>query len=221
MMYAWSENFVLPLSHDEVVHGKGSLVGKMAGDEWQKFANLRLLLGYMTGQPGKKLLFMGGEFGQRREWNHDVSLDWHLLEQPAHAGLRDWVRDLNALYQSEPALYERDADPAGFAWIDCNDAEQSLVSFLRIGRSEQDTFLVVCNFTPIPRTNYRVGIPPSARWEERLNSDADHLRRVRMGQPRRRGDGPSGDARLRQLRDAHPSPLSITFFKRIGTEPVP
>ena len=172
MMYAFSENFVLPLSHDEVVHGKGSLIGKMAGDEWQKFANLRLLFAYMYAQPGKKLLFMGGELGQWREWDHDSSLDWHLLQQPRHAGLQRCVRELNRLYRGEPALHELDHDPAGFRWLDCSDADQSVVSFVRRGRSTEDVFLIVCNFTPVPRQNYRVGAPRGGFWEERLNTDA-------------------------------------------------
>ena len=172
LVYAFTENFVLPLSHDEVVHGKGSLLGKMPGDTWQKFANLRTLYGYMVGQPGKKLLFMGGEFGQWREWNHDGSLDWHLLGDPAHAGLSRWVEELNALYRREPALHELDFDPAGFEWVDCNDAEQSVLTFLRKGRSTDDIFLVVCNFTPVPRHNYRIGVPRGGFWREVLNSDA-------------------------------------------------
>src|SRR6266852_711452 len=137
-MYAFSENFVLPLSHDEVVHGKGSLLGKMPGNDAQKFANLRLLLGYMYAQPGKKLLFMGGEFGQWHEWNHDASLDWDLLESAPHAGLQRWVADLNRLYRHTPALYTGDCDPGGFAWIDCNDVEHSVVSFLRQGQAPQE-----------------------------------------------------------------------------------
>jgi len=171
-IYATTENFVLPLSHDEVVHGKGSLLGKMAGDQWQKLANLRLLLGYMWAQTGKKLLFMGGEFGQWREWNHEDSLDWHLLEQPAHQGVQRWVEDLNRLYRSKPALYELDAEGAGFDWIDANDSAQSVLTFLRRGRSEEDVILVGCNFTPIPRPNYLVGVPRGATWREILNSDA-------------------------------------------------
>jgi 1,4-alpha-glucan branching enzyme len=171
-IYASSENFVLPLSHDEVVHGKGSLLGKMAGDEWQKLANLRLLLGYMWAQTGKKLLFMGGEFGQWREWNHDESLDWHLVESPAHAGVQRWVEDLNDLYRRKPALYELDPEGAGFEWIDANDSAQSVLTFLRRGRSEEDIILVGCNFTPIPRPNYLVGVPGGGSWQEILNSDA-------------------------------------------------
>jgi 1,4-alpha-glucan branching enzyme len=172
MLYAFGENYVLPLSHDEVVHGKGSLLGKMPGDDWQKFANLRLLFGYMYAQAGKKLLFMGGEFGQWNEWNHDTSLDWHLAEYPLHKGLQRWVRDLNTTYRAEPGLHQFDCDPAGFEWVDINDSEQSVISLLRKGRSPDDTVLIVCNFTPVPRHNYRVGVPHGGRWEEILNSDA-------------------------------------------------
>jgi len=174
MLYAFSENFVLPLSHDEVVHGKGSLLNRMCGDDWQKFANLRLLLGYLYTQPGKKLLFMGGEFGQWREWNHDESLDWHLLQLPPHAELQTWVADLNRLYRQEPALYERDFDAAGFEWVDCNDAPASVISFMRKARSTEESLLVVCNFTPVPRPNYRVGVPKAGYWREIVNSDAHH-----------------------------------------------
>jgi len=170
--YAYSENFVLPLSHDEVVHGKGSLVGKMPGDEWQQFANLRLLYGYMWGHPGKKLLFMGSEFGQKREWQHDESLEWHVLRYPLHAGMRDWVRDLNAFYRSEPALHARDFSRAGFEWVDCNDASNSVIAFLRRGKRWEDLVLVICNFTPVVRENYRVGVPRGGFWRECLNSDA-------------------------------------------------
>jgi 1,4-alpha-glucan branching enzyme len=178
--YAFSENFMLPLSHDEVVHGKGSLFGKMTGDHWQKFAHLRLLFGYMYTHPGKKLLFMGGEFGQQREWNHDDSLDWHLLQSPrgeggqdvSNANLSRWVHDLNHFYTSEPSLYELDFDPKGFEWIDCHDAEKSIISFLRRNRSGTCTLAVVCNFTPVPRHNYLVGVPYGGFWKEVLNSDA-------------------------------------------------
>jgi 1,4-alpha-glucan branching enzyme len=172
MIYAWHENFVLPLSHDEVVHGKGSLLGRMPGDAWQRHANLRLLLGYMWLQPGKKLLFMGGEFGQLREWNHDGALDWHLLERPAHAGLQRWVRDLNRLYTSEPALHELDFDPRGFEWIEPNDARNSVLTFLRLPR-EGPPLLVAANFTPVPRHDYRIGVPAGGRWVEVLNGDAE------------------------------------------------
>jgi 1,4-alpha-glucan branching enzyme len=170
--YAFTENFVLPLSHDEVVHGKGSLIGKMPGDEWQQFANLRLLYAYMWGHPGKKLLFMGGEFGQRREWQHDESLEWHVLEYPLHSGVQRWVRDLNRFYRSTPALYRRDFSSEGFEWIDCNDRDASVIAFLRKGDRPEDLVVVVCNFTPVPRDNYRLGVPRGGVWRERLNSDA-------------------------------------------------
>ena len=172
LLYAYHENFVLPLSHDEVVHGKGSLLRKMPGDDWQKFANLRLLLGYMYAQPGKKLLFMGGEFGQWNEWYHDVSLDWGLLDYPLHKSLQHWVADLNGLYRKEEALHVLDFDPSGFEWIDCNDSQHSVVSLLRKAPSGGDGILAVFNFTPVPRHGYRVGAPSSGFWKEVLNSDA-------------------------------------------------
>ena len=170
-LYAHTENFVLPLSHDEVVYGKGSLLGKMRGDDWQKFANLRLLFGYMFTQPGKKLVFMGGEFGQWREWSHDTSLDWHLLDYPTHQGLQKWVEDINQFYRNEPALHELDFSQAGFEWIDGSDAASSVISYLRKG-SSSDLILVVCNFTPVVRGPYRVGVPRPGFWQESLNSDA-------------------------------------------------
>ncbi|MDP3028523.1 MAG: 1,4-alpha-glucan branching protein GlgB [Deltaproteobacteria bacterium] len=172
LWYAFSENFVLPLSHDEVVHGKGALSGKMPGDEWQRFANLRLLFGYMYGHPGKKLLFMGDEFGQWKEWNHEESLEWHVLEYPSHHGLQRWVKDLNHFYRAEPALYELDFNNQGFAWIDSSDWEGSVISYTRRGKSTDDIILVVCNLTPVPRQNYRVGVPRGGFWKEVLNSDA-------------------------------------------------
>ena len=171
-IYAFNENFIMPLSHDEVVHGKASLVSKMPGDDWQKFANLRLLFANLYMQPGKKLLFMGGEFGQWREWNHDTSLDWHLLTHAPHQGLERWVRDLNTLYRGEPALHELDCDPAGFEWIDCNDASQSTLAFQRTGHSTSEVLVVAFNFTPVPRSNYRIGVPHGSVWREVLNSDA-------------------------------------------------
>jgi 1,4-alpha-glucan branching enzyme len=171
-MYAWSENFVLALSHDEVVHGKGSLLGKMAGHGLQRFANLRLLYGWMCAQPGKKLLFMGGELAQEREWSHEASLDWHLLDDPRHAGVQAWVRDLNRLLREEPALHVRDFEPRGFEWVDCNDWEQGVVSLLRWGGEDDPPVLVVLNFTPIARAGYRVGVPRPGRWAEVLNGDA-------------------------------------------------
>jgi 1,4-alpha-glucan branching enzyme len=171
MLYAYHENFVLPLSHDEVVYGKGSLLEKMSGDDWQKFANLRALYGYMYAQPAKKLLFMGGEFGQRNEWSHDGSLDWDLLQYPSHSGIQKWLSDLNHFYRGEPALHELDCDPAGFEWIDCGDADSSIVSLLRKGKSTATLVLAVCNFTPVPRDNYGIGAPRGGFWREVLNSD--------------------------------------------------
>jgi 1,4-alpha-glucan branching enzyme len=171
-VYAFSENFMLPLSHDEVVHGKGSLLNKMPGDDWQRLANLRLLYGYQFGQPGKKLLFMGDELAQQREWDHEGSLDWHLLDRPAHEGILRWVSDLNRLYREQAALHQRDADPGGFAWTQPNEAETSLLSFLRFA-SDGSPVLVVCNFTPTPRSNVLVGIPIGGYWRELLNSDAE------------------------------------------------
>jgi len=172
IVYAFAENFILPFSHDEVVYGKGSMIRKMPGDNWQKFANLRLLYGFMLGHPGKKLLFMGNEFGQWSEWNHDASLEWHLLEHPLHAGLQRWVRDVNTLYRGAPSLHELDFNSAGFEWIDCKDYERSVVSFLRRGKTPDDQLLFVCNFTPVVRQNYRVGVSQGGHWAELLNSDA-------------------------------------------------
>jgi 1,4-alpha-glucan branching enzyme len=172
MLYAFTENFALPLSHDEVVHGKGSLLDKMSGDDWQKFANLRLLFGWMFAQPGKKLIFMGGEFAQWREWCHDESLDWHLLRFAPHAGMQKWVRDLNRAYRTIGALYELDCDALGFRWIDCNDSDDSVVTLLRRGRAPEDEVVVVLNFTPVVRQRYVVGVPRGGAWREILNSDA-------------------------------------------------
>jgi 1,4-alpha-glucan branching enzyme len=181
MLYAFHENFVLPLSHDEVVYGKGSLIGKMPGDDRQKFANLRALYGYMYAQPAKKLLFMGGEIGQWAEWAHDSSLEWNLLDYPLHAGLQKWVRELNHFYRNEPALFERDCDPAGFEWIDCGDADSSIVSLIRKGKSTDSIILAICNFTPVPRSGYRVGAPAGGFWREALNSDAGDYGGGNMG----------------------------------------
>ena len=174
LMYAYSENFVLPLSHDEVVHIKGSMINKMPGDLWQKFANLRAFYGYMWGHPGKKLLFMGGEFGQWHEWNFAQSLDWHLLTPPSnphHAQLQDFIRELNALYQREPALSVLDTSDQGFSWIDPHDSDNSVISFMRRSGQEEDTLLFICNFTPMPRHGYRVGVPYAGEYYEVLNSD--------------------------------------------------
>jgi 1,4-alpha-glucan branching enzyme len=180
LWYAFAENFVLPLSHDEVVYGKGSLLGKMPGDSWQQFACLRALYGYMWGHPGKKLLFMGGEFAQRREWTHEAALEWWVLERAEHAGVQRWVADLNRLYRRLPALHEVDFDAAGFEWVDRHDADASVVSFLRRSR-RGDPVLVVCNFTPVPRQNYAVGVPAGGRWREILNSDSVHYGGSGMG----------------------------------------
>ncbi len=171
-LYAYSENFVLSLSHDEVVHLKKSLLEKMPGDDWQKFANLRLLLGYLCAQPGKKLLFMGGEIGQWREWNHDGSIDWDLLRHAPHVGIQKWVRDMNRLYAREPCLHELDFEPAGFDWIDCNDSDQSTLSLLRTGVSRDESVAVVLNFTPVPRHHFSIGVPFGGFWWEIANSDA-------------------------------------------------
>jgi 1,4-alpha-glucan branching enzyme len=170
--YGFSENFILPLSHDEVVYGKRSLLGKMPGDDWQKFANLRLLMGFMYTHPGKKLLFMGGEFGQQREWTHEESLDWHLLEHAPHQGVQKWVKDLNHFYRSVSALHELDFEQDGFEWLDFSDWEKSVISYIRRGKDSRNLILVVCNFTPVVRSNYRVGVPGGGFWREVLNSDA-------------------------------------------------
>jgi len=193
MMYAFTENFVLPLSHDEVVHGKGSLIQKMSGDEWRKFANFRLMLAHMYSQPGKKMLFMGGEFAQWREWNHDAALDWHLLDEERNAKLQRWVEDLNKFYRDVKPMHELDLDPAGFEWIDCCDTENSIVSLMRRGKSDETLVVAVLNFTPIPRYNYQIGVPRGGEWREVLNSDADLY-------------GGSGQGNMGRL-DAAPIPL--------------
>jgi 1,4-alpha-glucan branching enzyme len=213
LLYAFTENFVLVLSHDEVVHGKRSLIGKMPGDPWQQFANLRTLYGYMYGHPGKKMLYMGNEFGQWREWNHDTSLDWHLCEYPPHHGLQRFVRDLNHLYRQEPALHAVDYEWNGFQWIDFNDAENSVIAFLRKTEDASESILCVGNFTPVPRHHYRVGVPTAGHYRELLNSDAELYGGSNMGN--------SGGVRA----EASPChglpyslsltlpPLSILFFK--------
>jgi len=216
MLYAFTENFVLSLSHDEVVHGKASLLSKMPGDDWQKFANLRLLFSYMFSQPGKKLLFMGGESGQWREWDHESSLDWHLLEYQPHLGIQKLVQDLAHLYRNEATLHELDFDCKGFEWIDCNDALHSTLSYIRRGSSTSDMILIVCNFTPSVRSGYRVGVPRGGFWSEVLNSDATEY-------------GGSGQGNLGGIEaDAKPfhgrpfslnltlPPLAAVFFKSPG-----
>ncbi len=172
LLYCYHENFILPLSHDEVVHEKGSLLRRMPGDDWQKFANLRLLYGHMFSQPGKKLLFMGSEFGQWDEWDHESSLDWHLLEVENHKGIQCWVRDLNHAYRTYPEFYEGDIDPKGFEWIDCGDYQNSVLTLLRKGKHSGNVLAVALNFTPVPRYDYQIGIPLSGYWKEILNSDA-------------------------------------------------
>ena len=197
-LYTFTENYVLPLSHDEVVHGKGSLIGKMPGDEWQQFANLRLLYGYQWSQPGKKLLFMGCEFGQKCEWNADESLEWWVLQFPWHAGLQKWVQDLNHLYKTEPALYEREFDPETFEWIDADDGDNSVLSFLR--RGNHDTICVVANFTPVLREHHLIGVPRGGFWQELINSDGECY-----------GGGNQGNAGgvMAQELPAHGQPFSL------------
>ena len=172
LLYAFNENFVLSLSHDEVVHGKKSLLEKMPGDDWQKFAGLRLLFGYLYAHPGKKLLFMGSEFGQRQEWRHDHSLDWHLLKYSSHQGIQSWIKDLNQFYRQEKALHEVDFESDGFQWLESNDNEHSVLVFLRKSKDGKEQILVTCNFVPTPWTNYRIGVPEKGIWQECLNSDA-------------------------------------------------
>jgi 1,4-alpha-glucan branching enzyme len=216
MLYAFHENFVLPLSHDEVVYGKGSLIGKMPGDDWQKFANLRALYGYMYAQPAKKVLFMGGEFGQWREWVHDESLQWYLLDYPLHAGLSKWLSDLNHVYKSEPAMHEWDCEPAGFEWIDCGDANNSVVSLIRRGKSTSTIILVICNFTPVPRLDYRIGVPRGGHWREVLNSDAGAYGGGNMGNSGGAEAIPSAvHGRPFSLTVTLP-PLAVLFFKNEG-----
>jgi 1,4-alpha-glucan branching enzyme len=214
LIYAFHENFVLPLSHDEVVHGKGSLLGRMPGDHWQKLANLRLLLGSMYGQSGKKLLFMGGEFGQWDEWNHEKSLDWHLTEYEAHRGIQRWVRDLNALYQECQAL-QSDFDPAGFEWVDCNDADASIISFLRKG-TDGSSMLVIANFTPVPRMDYAVGVSEAGFWKELLNSDSEHYGGSGLGNGGGVASRPEPlHGRQHSIQLVMP-PLSMLFLSREG-----
>ncbi|RCW72576.1 1,4-alpha-glucan branching protein GlgB [Pseudorhodoferax soli] len=183
MVYAYSEQFVLPFSHDEVVHGKGSLLTRMPGDRWQQFANLRALYGYMWAHPGKKLLFMGCEFGQAREWNHEASLDWHLLGDSLHAGVQTLVRDLNRVLRHHPALHAQDSEPAGFEWIEADDSQHSVFAFVRHGREDGQTMLVVCNLTPVVRRDWRLGVPRPGRWHERLNTDSVHYGGSNAGTP--------------------------------------
>jgi 1,4-alpha-glucan branching enzyme len=213
LIYAFQENFVLPLSHDEVVHGKGSLIGKMPGDTWQKFANLRLLYGYMWSHPGKKLLFMGGEFGQRREWQHDGSLEWWVLQYPEHIGLMHWVADLNRLYREEPALHQVDFDPGGFEWIDNSDSQFSTLAYARKTRDEHTIIIVACNFTPVPRENHLLGVPRHGYWREVLNSDAPYYGGSGMGNEGGVQSSPvAAHGRYHAIRITLP-PLATVYFR--------
>jgi 1,4-alpha-glucan branching enzyme len=211
--YAFSENFVLPLSHDEVVHGKGSILGRMPGDRWQRFANLRAYYGFMFGHPGKKLLFMGCEFGQEREWNHDHSLDWHLLDDPLHRGVKDLVRDLNRLYRAVPALHVFDCDAQGFEWIVADDTEQSVFVWLRKGRDADELCLVAMNFTPVVREDYCVTVPRGGHWKEVLNTDAAAYGGSNVGNSGGVAALPAGDRY--ELRLTLP-PLGVVFLTPQG-----
>jgi 1,4-alpha-glucan branching enzyme len=218
LLYAFSENFCLPLSHDEVVHGKGSLLAKMPGDEWQKFANLRALLGLMYAHPGKKLLFMGVELAVTAEWNHDKELDWALGKLAPHAGIRRWLRDLNALYRAEPALWN-DFSQDGFEWIDANDTDNSVITFLRRDKLGDRLVLAAFNFTPVPRHNYQVGVPRAGFWQEVLNSDAAHYGGSGQGNLGGAHSAPTGThGRWHTLSLTLP-PLGVTLLRNAASEP--
>ncbi len=213
MLYAYHENFILPLSHDEVVHGKGSLLSRMPGDDWQKFANLRLLFGHMFAQPGKKLIFMGGEFGQWAEWHHEKSLDWHLLEYPKHKGVQLFLKRLNHLYINEPALHENEFSPEGFEWIDCEDAPNCVLISMRKGHHPDDNIIVALNFTPVPRFDYRIGVSNDGAWKEILNSDAEEFGGGGKGNPEPvQSDSIAWHGRPYSIRLTLP-PLAIIFLK--------
>ena len=207
LLYAFSENFVLPLSHDEVVHGKGSILARMPGDDWQKFANIRLYYSFMYGHPGKKLLFMGGEFAQGREWNYSQSLDWHLLEYPLHAGVNRLVKDLNHLYKNNPALYQLDCEPQGFEWIDANDRDNCVISFVRRAKNPDDFVVVVCNFTPVVHQGYRIGVPASGIYREVFNSDRSEY----GGSGVTNGDSVMADTEGAYTARAHGRPFSLVL----------
>jgi 1,4-alpha-glucan branching enzyme len=217
LVYAFNENFVLPLSHDEVVHGKGSLLDKMPGDRWQKFANLRAYYGFMWAHPGKKLLFMGGEFAQSAEWSHERSLDWHLLQYPEHAGVQALVRDLNAYYQATPALWQRDFEGSGFEWIDHDDAPRSLLSFVRKGEDGLPRCLVVCNFAPVVHHDLRLGVPLAGLWRERLNTDSAHYAGSNVGTPfgQSASEAVASHGRAQSIRITVP-PLATVYFEWTG-----
>jgi 1,4-alpha-glucan branching enzyme len=214
MLYAYTENFILPFSHDEVVHGKGSMLDKMPGDVWQRFATLRTLYGYMYGHPGKKLLFMGGEIGQWHEWTHDHSLDWHLLDLPLHAALRGYVQALNWHYRAEPALHECDFDPAGFRWIDCCDNENSVFSMVRFARNRRDFVVMVFNFTPVPREGYRIGVPEAGYYAEFLNSDSGLFGGSNVGNAGGRASDPVASHGYDHSLCLTLPPLGCLFLKR-------
>ena len=216
LVYAFTENFVLPISHDEVVHGKGSMLHKMPGDRWQQFANTRAYYGFMFGHPGKKLLFMGCEFAQAAEWNHDSSLDWHLLDEPDHAGMQRLVRDLNGLYRRTPALHEQDFTPAGFEWIDHDDARHSTLSFVRKSAAG-GLVLVVCNFAPVVHHGFRLGVPAAGQWQERLNTDSSHYAGSNVGTPlgAAQSEAVPSHGRAQSLLLNLP-PLATVFFEWIG-----
>jgi 1,4-alpha-glucan branching enzyme len=214
LVYAFTENFLLSLSHDEVVHGKGSLINKMPGDDWQKFANLRLLYGYMYGHPGKKLLFMGQEFAQRAEWNHESGLDWDILQQTPHMELQRWMKELNYFYKTEPALFENDFEGTGFEWMDCQDWERGIISFVRKDKMARNIVLVVCNFTPVPRDNYKIGLPYDGYWKEILNSDAKEYGGTGHGNWGGVETAPLPHQQRFHSVSVSVPPLSALFFKR-------
>ncbi len=214
--YAFSENFILPISHDEVVHGKGSMFARMPGNTWEKFANLRAYYGYMWGHPGKKLLFMGQEFAQAAEWNHDGELDWPTLGDPNHAGIQRLVRDLNTLYRGTPALHVKDCDPDGFKWVEASDAANSVYVWVRYGNEGDAPILVVCNFTPVERTGYRIGLPHAGEWGEVLNTDAEiygGANRGNLGKVVARGEEHNGQPAAAEITIP---PLSVLFLTPSG-----
>ena len=217
LWYAFTENFQLSISHDEVVHGKGSLIGKMPGDDWQKFANLRVLYGYMYGHPGKKLLFMGQEFGQRSEWNHESGLEWDVLQYECHEQLQRWVKELNYFYKTEPALYENDFDNKGFEWIDCSDWERCIISFMRKDNFGKNSVLVVCNFTPVPYNNYKIGVPLGGFWKEALNSDAKEYGGSGQGNLGGLESSPLPSQEKQYSLSLTIPPLAVLFFKQEKT----
>ena len=218
LIYAFQENFVLPLSHDEVVHGKKSILGRMPGDNWQRFANLRLYYAFMYAYPGKKLLFMGNEFAQEREWDHDGSLDWHLMDQPRHSGVRNLVQDLNHLYRDFPTLHERDCDGAGFEWIDCQNAADGILSFIRRGSIPNEAMVVVSNFTPVVRHDYRIGVPLDGWYAEELNSDSAHYGGGNVGNFGGVGSEPAGWHGKPHSIEISVPPLATVVFRRTGGE---